>query len=133
MLSRNQMSFHSLFLMLIFLAGCAGNPISRRSTGVTYRKKNNDPYAGYKRNRLGEFQPIKKKIALLKFFNESPFEKKTSLSPLLKKSEKKLPRPKNLLSLQRLRIFLEVLRRFTQGAGSSLHNLLERPSFQELT
>lgn len=53
--------FFSLSLgMLFFLEGCA--PITRRAPLQTARPN----------TKVGDFQPIKKKITLLKFFNEAP-------------------------------------------------------------
>jgi hypothetical protein len=73
------------------LVGCAGNPIKRRSGGVRYTKSNNT----YKRNKLGQFQPIKKKIALLKMFNESPFGKEDLAVTATEEFRKELSRTKD--------------------------------------
>lgn len=57
-----------LFLLSIFfLYSCGGAPIQRRSTGARQRS------GGQKVNY--QFSPIKKKVALLTFFNESPYGK----------------------------------------------------------
>jgi hypothetical protein len=61
-----------LLLAFIFLlTACAGQPTRRRGSG--YTKRATSPYSQKKTNNL--FSPIRKKIALLKLFNESPFGK----------------------------------------------------------
>ena len=57
--------------MLLLLAACTSKPIRRRGTG--YTKRNTNYYGKKPTNDL--FSPIKKKVALLMLFNESPFGK----------------------------------------------------------
>jgi hypothetical protein len=62
----------SIFSMLcLFLQACTQAPIRRRGTGYSKSKKRNTQ--SYNNGNL--FNPIKKKIALLTLFNESPFGK----------------------------------------------------------
>jgi hypothetical protein len=66
---------HSLiaFILVSLLASCSGQPIKRRSTGYSTQQKR---YYGKKQQQpKGFFSPIKKKIALLPLYNESPFGK----------------------------------------------------------
>jgi hypothetical protein len=61
-----------LFLSLIFfLTACTSQPIRRRRSGYTKQPKK----SLYRKKSKDLFSPIKKKIALLKLFNESPFGK----------------------------------------------------------
>jgi hypothetical protein len=55
---------------MLLVAACAKQPIRRRGNGYTKRTK---PAYGQKTNDM--FSPIKKKVALLMLFNESPFGK----------------------------------------------------------
>lgn len=67
------MNFKSLsFLLgsLLVLGACTNQPIKRRGTGYAQRAK-----SFYKQPNQDLFSPIKKKIALLKLYNESPFGK----------------------------------------------------------
>ena len=56
----------------MFLISCAGQPIQRRSSGYVGQQKS---YYGAKNQNPGSFSPIRKKIALLPLYNESPFGK----------------------------------------------------------
>ena len=56
----------SLVLFLIFLVACAG-PISRRTALDPNRVNPNRP------QNVKDFNPLRKKVALLGFFNEAPF------------------------------------------------------------
>jgi len=63
----------SLFTVLLFiLSACTNQPVRRRGTGYSGQPVN--PY-GRANNDQRIFSPIKKKIALLPLFNESPFGK----------------------------------------------------------
>ncbi|MFW5887792.1 MAG: hypothetical protein ACOCUH_03235 [Bacteriovoracia bacterium] len=53
-----------LFLILVMLVGCGRQVVRRNSSGNPIRNKQYDP---------ARFAGIKKKIALLSFFNESPY------------------------------------------------------------
>ena len=65
--------FSFLFSLIILLVSCTNQPIRRRGTGYS---TNNSPRATYRsNNNKAVFSPIRKKIALLKLFNESPFGK----------------------------------------------------------
>lgn len=65
-------NFTSLLIFLIFLvSSCAGQPTRRRGSGYSKRPKP----SLYSNKSKNLFSPIKKKIALLKLFNESPFGK----------------------------------------------------------
>ena len=55
---------------LLLLQSCAQRPIKRRGTGYAPRYK-----SPYNKKTNEYFSPIKKKIALLAFYNESPFGK----------------------------------------------------------
>lgn len=58
--------------MIFFLTACANQPVRRRGTGYAHKA----PKSFYqKKNNKMIFSPIKKKVALLKLFNESPFGK----------------------------------------------------------
>ncbi len=60
-------------LISVFLfQSCMQNPVRRRSTGYTKSKRYR---GGAKKKKNIFFSPIKKKVALLTFFNESPFGK----------------------------------------------------------
>ena len=58
------------FSIIFLLSACAGQPTRRRSKGYSATPKRS--YYGSKKSQ-NVFSPIKKKVALLKFFNESPF------------------------------------------------------------
>jgi len=61
----------TLILSVVFVfMSCTNQPIRRRGTG--YVKKNRSLY---QKKNSNIFSPIKKKVALLKLFNESPFGK----------------------------------------------------------
>jgi len=57
--------------LLFFISSCAQQPIKRRGNGYTQRVA--PAYGQQKTNDM--FSPIKKKVALLMLFNESPFGK----------------------------------------------------------
>lgn len=60
----------SLVLILVFLfTSCTANPIKRRSSGFSSTPDNyyNSPKS------IANYNPVKKKVALLNLFNESPF------------------------------------------------------------
>jgi len=67
----SKLSFLLALLSIFLLQSCSQNPVRRRSTGYTKSKKSK--YSKPKTNIF--FSPIKKKVALLTFFNESPFGK----------------------------------------------------------
>jgi len=52
------------------MISCTSQPVRRRGSGY---KRSNQSF--YKKKNRNVFSPIKKKIALLKLFNESPFGK----------------------------------------------------------
>jgi hypothetical protein len=60
-----------LFAFIFLFTACAGQPTRRRGNG--YNKRSAPSLYQNKKSNL--FSPIKKKIALLKLFNESPFGK----------------------------------------------------------
>lgn len=61
-----------IFLTFVFMfISCTSKPVRRRGTGYSKRKAR----SFYKKKNNNLFSPIKKKIALLKLFNESPFGK----------------------------------------------------------
>ncbi len=63
---------YSLFFgLIVLLAACTQQPIRRKGSGYAPRQNN---YYG-KPNPQDVFSPIKKKIALLRLYNESPFGK----------------------------------------------------------
>lgn len=62
--------FTATFTLLFLLASCTNQPITR-NRGGGYAPRNNSPYNAKK----GLFNPVKKKVALLRLFNESPFGK----------------------------------------------------------
>lgn len=65
----NRLSGGALFIALTFiLTSCMNQPVRRRGTG--YSKRYNRPG-----NKQLNFNPIRKKVALLQFYNESPFGK----------------------------------------------------------
>lgn len=57
-----------LVVLMFIIQSCAPQPIRRRGTGYTKRYKRNNP-------KQLNFSPIRKKVALLPFYNESPFGK----------------------------------------------------------
>lgn len=57
------------YLFIFLICSCASKPIQRRSSGYNY------PNRGYPASQPSAFSPVKKKIALLKLYNESPFGK----------------------------------------------------------
>ena len=64
------------YLILALLVSCSGQPIKRRSSGyVAQQKSNFGPRYGTNQSAKGNFSPIRKKIALLPLYNESPFGK----------------------------------------------------------
>lgn len=71
MLKPNFLKLFSLYLSTIFLLGsCALGPIKRRGSGYSTPSR-----SLYNSKKSNFFSPIKKKIALLKIHNESPFGK----------------------------------------------------------
>lgn len=59
-------------MVVFFLASCTSQPVRRRGTGYSARTANSNRYATGSKT---VFSPIRKKIALLGLFNESPFGK----------------------------------------------------------
>ena len=57
------------YLFIFLVCSCASKPIQRRSSGYNYLNR------GYPASQPSAFSPVKKKIALLKLYNESPFGK----------------------------------------------------------
>ncbi len=64
-----------LISIIFFVTACTTKPISRRGSG--YAKQSFKPRYNYrgKKGKKPIFSPIRKKIALLPLFNESPFGK----------------------------------------------------------
>ena len=67
-------SFFAYFLIFLMVS-CSGQPIKRRSSGYVGQTRSN--YGSYraKKQNKGYFSPIRKKVALLPLYNESPFGK----------------------------------------------------------
>ena len=85
---------YSLFISLILLLGaCTQQPIRRRGTGYAPRAKN---YYGQV-NPQDVFSPIKKKIALLKLYNESPFGKEDLAITATEELRRELSRTKDFV------------------------------------
>ncbi|MBD65074.1 MAG: hypothetical protein CME62_07695 [Halobacteriovoraceae bacterium] len=65
-----KLNYLSFFTLVVFLlASCTNQPIRRKSSGYNNRAKS------YNQKNYDQFSPIKKKIALLNLFNESPYGK----------------------------------------------------------
>lgn len=65
--------FYSFILTIIFvITSCSTQPVRRRGSGYSVRAASSIQYA---KNNKTVFSPIRKKIALLGLFNESPFGK----------------------------------------------------------
>lgn len=84
-------NFSALGCLVMLLASCMHQPIQRRGSGYASRGQ-----YGYQQGQP-EFSPVRKKVALLPFYNESPFGKQDLAITATEEFRKELGRLRNFI------------------------------------
>ncbi len=93
LLKRYSLSSLALSLVAVFfVSSCMQRPVQRRGTGYSPRYQ-----SPYKKSSGEYFNPIKKKIALLAFYNESPFGKEDLAITATEEFRKELSRTRDFV------------------------------------
>lgn len=112
--------YHLWPCFLLFIIACAGQPVKRRGTGYNYSKR---PSYYSKKPKEQNFSPIKKKIALLKLFNESPYGKEDLAITATEELRREISRTRDFVIDQEAAALFGSSKEIYSGGGLKLAQL----------